>query len=162
MITDIQARLEHALKSYVIPGLAFGGDGFNSITRQHQVLGTGFKESGYVHTRQLGGGPALGFFQMEPATHSDILKNFIAYRPDLAKAVYELTGSHCPDAEVLIANPVYAAFMSGVQYLRSPLPLPAPFDAFGQACLWKRAYNGPGAGTVADAVQYFRTANEVF
>ena len=162
MKTVIQARLEHALKAYVIPGLAFGGDGFNSIARQHQVLGTGFKESGYVHTRQIGGGPALGFFQMEPATHSDILKNFIAYRPELAKAVYELTGSRLPDAEVLIANPVYAAFMSGAQYLRSPLPLAGPFDSFGQASLWKRAYNGPGAGTVADAVQYFRTANEVF
>ena len=162
MITAIQARLEHALKSYVLPGLAFGGDGFNSIARQHQVLGTGLKESGYVHTRQIGGGPALGFFQMEPATHSDILKNFIAYRPDLAKVVYELTGSYTPSAEVLIANPIYAAFMCGIQYLRSPLPLAGPFDSFGQACLWKKVYNGPGAGVVSDAVQYFRMANEVF
>ena len=162
MILEENAILHKALSEYVRPGLFAAGDVFNSISRQHLVLGTGYKESGYVHTVQIGGGPALGFFQMEPATYRDTLINFVAFRPDLQKAIFALTGSHAPDVQTLVINPAFAALMCGIKYLRSPIPLPAPFDAFGQACIWKKAYNGPGKGVISDAVQYFRTANEVF
>lgn len=161
MAADMQL-IRNALDRYVKPGLAFGPPGFNTLARQQQVLGTGFKESGYVHTVQMGGGPALGFFQMEPATHDDLIVNFIAYRPELASALYAATGSYEPSADRLRTDPAYAALMCGIDYLRSPIALPKPYDPFAQASMWKRAYNGPGKGVISDAVQYFRTANEVF
>ena len=36
------------------------------------ILRTGAAESGYQTRRQYGGGPARGFWQMEPATEEDI------------------------------------------------------------------------------------------
>src|SRR5258708_26545125 len=36
---------------------------------------------------QLGGGPAVGLFQMEPTTHDDCWTNFLNFRPVLAGKV---------------------------------------------------------------------------
>ncbi|MFT9424981.1 MAG: hypothetical protein ABF570_07600, partial [Acetobacter syzygii] len=44
------------------------------------VTGTALVESGLVWLRQNGGGPALGLWQMEPATHDDCWRNFLAFR----------------------------------------------------------------------------------
>jgi hypothetical protein len=40
------------------------------------ILGTGIQESLLVHRQQLGGGPALGVFQMERATPRRLLGEF--------------------------------------------------------------------------------------
>ena len=159
---DQTARLKFALENYVKPGLASVAGGFNSLARQQQVLGTGNRESNFIATVQDGGGPALGFFQMEPATQHDLNVNYIRFRPHLLSAVQAITGKLEPDADTLRTNPVYAALMCGIQYLRSPHPLVMPFHSVGQACLWKLAYNGPGKGVITEAVQYFEAANGVF
>ena len=160
-MTNANTLLTGALHDWVAPALALLPSSLNTLARRQIVLGTGYKESGYIHTRQMGGGPALGFWQMEPDTHDDVRDNFLAYRPDLKAAAEKAAGQPSPTAELLVTNPVYAALMCAIQYYRSPLILPRAFDAFGQASMWKRVYNGPGAGVVADAVQYFRAANEV-
>ena len=160
-MTDATNLLQTALHDWVKPALALLPQSLNTLARRQLVLGTGYKESGYIHDHQLGGGPALGFWQMEPRTHDDIWDNFLAYRPDLKAATERAAGQPNPTAELLVTNPVYAALMCAIQYYRSPLILPRAFDAFGQASMWKQAYNGPGAGVVSEAVQYFRAANEI-
>lgn len=159
-MTNANTLLVGALHNWVAPALALLPANLNTLARRQIVLGTGYKESGYIHTRQMGGGPALGFWQMEPRTHDDIWDNFLAYRPDLKAAAEKAAGQPSPTAELLVTNPVYAALMCAIQYYRSPLILPRAFDAFGQACMWKKAYNGPGAGVVSEAVQYFQAANK--
>lgn len=162
MVEDLtRFRLDSALYKWVIPGLAFMPDRLNTLARRQIVLGTGSKESNYIHTRQLNGGPALSYWQIEPATHDDLWRNFLAHRPELFACAIKAAGRSYPRASLLLDNPAYSAFISGMIYFRSPLALPTAFDAFGQAAMWKKVYNGPGKGVMSEAVQYFRAANEV-
>jgi len=115
------------------------------------LLGTALQESGLRNVKQTGG-PALGYFQMEPNTHDDIWANFLAYKPDLADKIKSLL----PDGESplesdLISFPLYAAAMARVLYYRIKAPLPAQGDLDAQAAYYKQFYNTPGgAATVAE------------
>ncbi|WP_157269367.1 hypothetical protein [Azohydromonas aeria] len=114
------------------------------------LLGTALKESGLQFRRQIGGGPARGLFQMEPATHDDIWKNFLKYRAKLADQILGLRASPGADAiQELTDNDVYAAGMARVHYLRAPAALPAAGNVQAMAAYWKQHYNTVlGAGTV--------------
>ena len=117
------------------------------------VYRTGLAESGYRTRRQYGGGPALGFWQMEPATHDDIWENFLGHRDSLAELVMYTAGVSQavppPTADVLETNDRYAAAMCRVHYLRVPGALPDAGDLDGQARYWKAYYNTElGAGTI--------------
>ena len=43
------------------------------------IYRTGMAETGYRVLKQIGGGPALGFFQCEPNTMLDIMKNYVDF-----------------------------------------------------------------------------------
>ena len=118
------------------------------------VLGTGIQESLLIHRQQLGGGPALGLFQMEPFTHDDCWNNFLRFRPDLADKVKRtLKPGERPLASTLKINDRYAAAMCRVRYIRAAPPLPRPDDLQGLANYWKQHYNTPlGAGTPEEFV----------
>ena len=133
--------------------------GLYSDTALNLVTGTGLVESGYRVTSQIGCGPALGWFQMEPATHDDCWWNFLRYRPELARAVSALCHDEEPSASLLQSNPAYAAAMCRVKYLRSPLPLPKN-TAFNLCQYWKQVYNTPlGKGQVdAQHISLFQEA----
>ncbi|MGG5887964.1 hypothetical protein ACLF3G_12570 [Falsiroseomonas sp. HC035] len=114
------------------------------------LLGTALQESLLRHLRQLPNrdgsrGPALGYFQMEPVTHDDIWKTFLAFRPPLAARMRALAGlpKGQPEPEVLLRDPVYAAAMARLRYRRAPGRLPAAGDVAGMAAYWKRHYNTP-------------------
>ena len=108
-----------------------------------------------TYIRQKGNGPALGIFQMEPATHDDIWRNYLTYKPDLAAMVRETAGisqDQC-NAERLVWDLMYAACMARVHYMRSKYTLPGPENWKALAEYWKSAYNTPlGAGTVEHAL----------
>ena len=54
------------------------------------IYKTGMAETGYRHLKQMGGGPAIGFWQVEPATLIDILDNYVKYRPKLLEGLKSL------------------------------------------------------------------------
>jgi len=116
------------------------------------LMGTAAQESGFVFTRQAGGGPALGYFQMEPNTHDDCWKNYIDFRPQLkAKVLGCIVPTAPPSAALMETNPIYAAVMARVRYLRVPGAIPE--DGLGIAKYWKDHYNTVlGAGSVQDFV----------
>lgn len=114
--------------------------GLYSDTALNLVTGTGLVESGYRVTTQLGGGPALGWFQMEPETYEDCWTNYLRYRPELARSVSALCHAANPSASLLQSNPAYAAAMCRVKYLRVPSPLP-PNNAQSLSLYHKRYYN---------------------
>jgi hypothetical protein len=122
------------------------------------LLGTALQESLLRHLRQVPNpdgsrGPALGYFQMEPATHDDIWKTFLAYRAPLATRVRTLAGlpPGRPRADLLASDPVYAAAMARLRYRRAPGMLPQAGDVAGMAAYWKRHYNTPlGRGVAAE------------
>ena len=61
-----------------------------SRAAEELVLGTAIVESGLTYLIQHSDGPALGLWQIEPATHEDLYTNFLNYRPDLGPQLMEL------------------------------------------------------------------------
>lgn len=130
-------------------------------TAVNLVTGTALVESRLTYLRQVPNGPALGVFQMEFATYTDIWKNFLAYRKPLAEVVKGLRVAGLTESENLIMNLAYAAAMCRVHYLRSSDPMPDADDALGMAKLWKKHYNTiHGAGKVEHATPLFKQAIE--
>jgi hypothetical protein len=113
------------------------------------VLGTAIQESLLTHRQQLGDGPALGLFQMEPATHDDCWNNYLKFRSALAEKVRKtLEAGQAPVAQTLKVNDRYAAAMCRVRYMRVAQALPNQDDVNAMANYWKQHYNTPlGAGT---------------
>jgi len=111
------------------------------------VTATALAESRLFYIHQLGG-PALGVFQMEPATHDDVWNNYLRYRPEIADKIDAMgTGLRCPHE--LIWNLKYAAAMCRIHYLRVPKPLPQYNNAHSMAQYWKEHYNTHlGKGTI--------------
>lgn len=136
--------------------------GMWSLAAERLVIATAVHESHLVYLRQVGGGPALGLWQIEPATHRDIWKNWLAYRPDATAAIraHALLPADVgpePSDDLLIFNLRYAALICRCLYRRIKAPLPAAEDWRGLAEYWKRWYNtaagrGTEAGFVASAV----------
>jgi hypothetical protein len=115
------------------------------LAAEQLVLGTCIQESSLVYREQHGGGPALGLFQMEPATHKDCWKNFLAFRKPLADKVRQtlLPGQEAVP-ETMKENDRYAAAMCLVLYLRAGETLPNAGDIAAMARHWKQHYNTPG------------------
>lgn len=120
------------------------------------LVGTAAAESALKHRRQIGGGPARGFWQMEPATAEDIFKNHLVHRPGRYAKVMALMicMSDVPiwtptliDLEThLEHNDIFACTMCRVHYLRVPEAIPDTVEQ--QARYWKEYYNTPkGKGT---------------
>lgn len=137
----------------VLEHLGLGGDAAEEL-----LLGTAIQESRCgTYLRQLGGGPALGVFQMEPATHDDIWDNYLRYQLQLAGKVGALLAPWPDRAPQLVGNLAYATAMARVHYRRVPAALPAAGDLLAQARYWKRWYNTPlGAGTPEEYIAAWR------
>ncbi len=100
-------------------------------------------------------GPAVGIFQMEPATHDDIYVNFLKYKPELKAKVMKLFAPGLSVAENLKSNLMYAAAMCRIHYLRVSIPIPN--DLQGQAEYWKKYYNtAKGKGSVEKYLKAYK------
>lgn len=151
------APLPIILREVVRPALQLVG--IWSDAREQIVLGTGACESAYKYVKQIGDGPALGWFQCEPATHKDLLTNYVYPRKDLLHRLRMLCEGLERDG-ALIAFPQYAAAVCGIHYLRAKGALPAAGDAQGMAEYHKSRYNGPGKADPTETVVHFRNAIE--
>lgn len=139
-----------------------------SQAAEELILGTAAQESHMgQYLVQLGCGPALGIYQMEPNTFYDIQENFLDYRPNLKAKVASLSGfggtavaGHHPEcddfpvAEELIGNLFFSTAMTRVHYLRAPTALPDALDVDGLAEYWKQWYNTPGGKGTAQEFCY--------
>lgn len=112
------------------------------------VMGTAAAESRMgTYIRQMGGGPALGLYQCEPATHDDIWANYLVYKAELAERIRSMVVN--PSSELLMTDLAYSTAICRVHYLRAKGALPAADDWNALAEYWKRAYNTVlGKGTV--------------
>lgn len=134
--------------------------GYWSKAAEQLLLGTALVESNLEAVRQIGGGPALGYFQMEPRTHDDHWRYLDSRRPDLGRAIRALLPpGGTPDAEHMVSCHPYACAMARVHYLRKRSPLPAADDIEAMARYWKEHYNTPtGKGTPEGFVNAWNTA----
>lgn len=137
----------------IIPAL--DAIGLNSVAAQELLLGTALQESRITYLAQLGG-PALGVFQMEPATHDDIWLNFLAYKPILAQKLENLSAKQTP--KEMATNLLYAAAMCRVHYYRVSAPLPEAGAINAQASYWKTYYNtAQGKGKASEYLHNWNT-----
>ena len=120
------------------------------------IYKTGKVESGYRTLQQYGGGPALGFFQMEPNTAIDIWDNYVMYRPKYSEKLYALGFDDGALKFCLLSNIGLQAALCRLHYRRVPSALPKADNLKAQAKYWKKFYNTEaGKGTI----KHFMEAN---
>ncbi len=121
------------------------------------IYTTGMAETGYRHLKQMGGGPAIGFWQVEPATLIDILDNYVKYRPKLLEGLKSLGYSRNDIETRVMSNIALQAVFCRLKYKRDRYALPKSNDLEAQAKYWKRVYNTHlGKGTIT----HFMEAND--
>ena len=149
MINEIKEIVEYAL--YKLD--CYSDDALALVVR------TGMAESGYRALRGYGkNNPAIGFWQIEPATLYDMMRNYIVYRPQYKKALEGLGMKFKgDDIEMsVISNMAVQAGLCRLHYRRDKYPLPSWDSLETQGKYWKRVYNtNKGRGTV----EHFMTAN---
>jgi hypothetical protein len=125
------------------------------------LAGTLAQESDCFRTRyQDEGGPARGYYQMEPGTHRDIWVNYLSRHKELVNKIKIYLPKHInPEKEgfhYLPFNDRYATAMARVHYLRIKEPLPSAHDEKALASYWKRHYNTfRGGGTEHEFIEHF-------
>jgi hypothetical protein len=118
------------------------------------VFLTGLVESKYKYLYQIGG-PARGYFQVEPFTAWDICLNYLVYRKSEARTYAKalkidegvlLFPTEELLEELLPENIALGILLCRLKYYRVPHPLPKDTDSM--AAYWKQFYNAGGKGTV--------------
>ena len=139
------------------------------------VFLTGLQESKYDYIKQWKG-CALGWFQIEPDTHTDLFSNYLFSRHDLLTKVLLLTKysseisntfnkkQYCKDfindkkylnleAE-LITNLEYQVAVCRLVYYRKPFKLSAIKGVESAANIWKQYYNtNLGKGETSEFIE---------
>jgi len=141
------------LLDYIIkPTLEYMGGNYNSKNAQMLLLSTAAIESkcGY-YIKQIKG-PALGIWQMEPATYHDIYDNCDALKQqDFEDSISKLSIDYdfvFDECNSLVINPMYACAMARLKYSMDTEQLPFYADIYGIYAYYKRIYNTPlGAST---------------
>jgi hypothetical protein len=135
--------LVHLKSLVVVPTLAALPAGYSSQAAVNLLTGIALVESGAEYLAQIGGGPAIGLWQMEPATHDDCWDNFIRLRPSLVTAMACLMNRQ-PEYTQLQANLAYACAMARIKIMRAPEALPDANDAPRMSAYHKEFYNTCG------------------
>lgn len=140
-----------------------------SEAAENLVLGTGVQESLLAWVKQRGAGPALGFYQMEPATASDICHRFLSTRAEMSMALGKATWphiarptgySHLRDSDIarlLVEDLRFATIMCRLRYWMMPQKLPEANDIEGLSRYWKEKYNTVlGKGLAVEWAEKYR------
>ena len=103
-----------------------GDDGHSAAEIKDYLEKTGAVESGYRTKTQMGGGPARSYWQVEPKTAMDLVKNSSAYfgpkfrkifGEDALKTLQGLNEQQMSD--LLLKNDTLAATMAAAVWIRS-------------------------------------------
>lgn len=151
----LTAQLKRYVVAPALEAIGLGGEAAVNL-----LTGTALVESQAMYLRQVGG-PALGMWQMEPATHDDCWRNFLDYeaRRPLAVRIAGMAASDMPRVEQLVCNLRYACVMARVKYYRVAQALPEASDAAAMSAYHKRWYNTfAGAADIQRNLPLFQCA----
>lgn len=134
----------------------------HSQAAEDLLLGTAMAESRLEWLTQIRG-PALGVYQIEPATFKDIWTRYLFQRSDIGHRVKELVAPQPDLQEQLQTNLAFATAIARVKYWMDPTPLPSPHDlnyasyVWSLGEIWKKVYNTEeGKGTIEHFVSNYR------
>ena len=139
---DIGQLREHIIRP-ACAALGYGGPAPENL-----LLVSGMIESGYMYLKQKPNGPALGYWQVEPATHDSLWADYLSYRGPLRSAVTGLTKT--AQAQEMIWNLRYACAIARIKYLQSPIKMPDADDMVGMGNFYKRCYNTAGGASTSE------------
>lgn len=98
------------------------------------------ESAGWTFCRQHPSGPALGFYQLEPATLADLF-HWLKLKPKWRDLMSREFKAVEPQPDRLVFDPVYATACARMQFYRRPEPLPHHDDLDGLAAYCKRFWN---------------------
>ena len=111
------------------------------------------------YLQQVGCGVALGIFQMEPATYSDLFDNYLRYHQDILQTLDQYFKTHQGNFELnLKGNLIYQIVIARLQYRRFPEKIPSINPQYHQnslpmACYYKKYWNTElGKATIAEVL----------
>jgi len=131
----------HLRDHVIIPTLTNIGPQFNTKAAVNLLIGTAAVESDMGKYLIQNDGPALGIYQMEPATFKDITINFIQYKPLLRNIVSQFSGEKPAQPDAMVGNLYLATAMARIHYFRVAEPLPDGNNIIDLANYWKKYYN---------------------
>ena len=116
---------------------------YSSEAEEILVFTCAAESLGGTYLKQIKG-PALGIYQMEPATYTDIWENYIKYSSSLMNLVsIHFDASRIPNPERMIYDLRFATAMARLHYRRRKEPLPKANDVEGLWQYYKQYYNTP-------------------
>lgn len=149
-------QLKHLVVEPTLKGLGLGGSAAVNL-----LTGTALAESRGTYLKQVGGGPALGLWQMEPATHDDCWNNFLRFPVGkrLGGILEDMLAPDLPRSAQMITNLRYACAMARIRFYRVKAALPVADDPYALSRYHKVHYNTVlGAADPAANVTFFKTA----
>lgn len=156
------AHFRNLLVRPVLQRLSLANPKLYSQAAENLLMGTAAQESGLGYNmHQIGGGPALGAFQIEPATFLDIMDRYLkresneGIREQVEYFCYR--GVKANDPQQLITNLPLGCAVARIRYWMEPDPLPDAFDLGGLAEYWDIHYNAnPEHGTEQEFIENYR------
>ena len=137
--------------------------GMWSQAAENLVVGTAVQESRLEYLHQLGGGPALSLFQVEPLTLNDILDRWLPAHPMVYAGFVDATGIDPRKLDgngrrhQMICNLAFGVAVCRLRYRMDKAPFPEADDIGALAHYWKRVYNTyMGKGEPEQFVQNYR------
>ncbi|MCJ8293758.1 MAG: hypothetical protein MJK15_05060 [Colwellia sp.] len=144
------------------PTHLYMGGNYESRNANFLSLCTAAIESNCGYYIKQVGGPALGIWQMEPATESDILINCDAIqRPD-ELGMLQSFGNEVSNVMWLTVCPMYACAMARLKYSMDVAPLPDSENIRAVYDYYKRIYNTPAGASTYEKFKQALINNGVF
>jgi len=128
--------LEHMAEKLQLP--------LNSVAARKLILATAAQESHCGDYFKQIKGPAMGIFQVEPATEEDLFTNFLDGREDFLEVIMSFqseAGAEDNDLISALGNTFYQAAITRAQYYRFPAALPEANDFEGTWEYYKKYWN---------------------
>lgn len=101
-------------------------------------------------------GPAVGIFQIEPATYNDLFDNYLIYNQDLLKIIDTFNLNSEIWLIHLTGNIVYQIIIARLQYRRFKEAVPSAKDIPGLAYYYKKYWNTiKGKATIQEAIDNY-------
>lgn len=116
----------------------------NDSSVENLLLGTAVHESGGLRwIKQLGGGDARSFYQIEEDTHEWMWDEYLARRTDLGDILKSLAPKNFTDSNELLNDALYdmrySTAVARIRYI--PIRERIPDTVGGQAMYWKKWWN---------------------
>lgn len=152
--------IPHLKAQVVRPALIRLGPSYASEAAVNLVTGTALAESGAEYLKQIGAGPALGIYQMEPATAEDIWQRWLlaAAQADVRSTMTAMLPAGVSVENALVWDLRFATAMCRLRYRPAAPPLPSQDDAAGLADYHVQFYNRGGAANAAANRPLFQQA----